>query len=146
MKTRKDIYGDIKDRCLELYQAINHPQFKLIFDFANFVQVGEDTVQAYADLKEFVEYFHIKDALKADGTVVVPGKGDGSVSEILTQAIKEDKYSGFLSLEPHLVNFDGLAELENDPVKQAEIERAPVEAFTQAHQALTQIIEQIEAA
>lgn len=145
-ENEKDIYGDIKDRCLEVYKAINHPQFKLIFDFANFVQVGEDTVKAYADLKEFVEYFHIKDARKADGTVVVPGEGDGFVSEILAEAIKEDKYSGFLSLEPHLVEFDGLAELENDPVKQAEIERAPVEAFTQAHTALTNIIQSIQAA
>ena len=145
-ENEKDIYGDIKDRCLEVYREINHPQFKLIFDFANFVQVGEDTLTAYAKLKEFVEYFHIKDALNKDGTVVVPGEGDGAVSEILAQAIKEDKYSGFLSLEPHLVTFDGLAELEQDPVKQAKIERAPVEAFTQAHKALTRIVNTIQAA
>ena len=145
-ENEKEIYGDIKDRCLELYQSINHPQFKLLFDFANFIQVGEDTASAYDDLKDFIEYFHIKDARKEDGIVVVPGTGDAFVREILTKAIKENKYSGFLSLEPHLVNFDGLAELEKDPVKQAEIERVPVEAFTKAHQALTRIIDQIEAA
>ena len=145
-ENEKDIYGDTTDRCLEIYQAINHPKLKLIFDFANFVQVGENTLEAYSELKEHIEYFHIKDALHKDGTVVVPGDGDGHLSTILKEAVLKNGYSGFLSLEPHLVTFDGLQDLENDPVKQAEIERAPVEAFGAAHEALTHIIEEIKAA
>ena len=44
------------------------------------------------------------------------GQGDGHVKEILTDLIGGG-WKGFLSLEPHLTDFAGLAALEQDPQK-----------------------------
>ena len=52
----------------------------------------------------------------SDGSVVPPGQGDGHVKEILADLIAGG-YKGFLSLEPHLTDFMGLAALEQDPQK-----------------------------
>ena len=48
-----------------------------------------------------MRYFHIKDAMRADGKVVPAGKGDGDVKRILSEAYKSG-YDNFLTLEPHL--------------------------------------------
>ena len=47
-------------------------------------------------------YFHIKDALRTDGLVVMPGTGDGAIEEILRDAVVSRRYDGFVSMEPHL--------------------------------------------
>lgn len=110
-ENEKDIFGDISHRCNEILKAVNSPYFKAIFDFANFVQCGEDTQKCYELLKDEVVYFHIKDAVTTDNQNVVCGTGEGKISEILTQVIQEG-YKGFLTLEPHLVFFDSLKDLE----------------------------------
>ena len=76
--------------------------FKAIFDFANFVQCGEDTQECYDLLKDEIVYIHIKDAVSTDSQNVVCGTGEGKIPEILAQAI-DSGYKGFLTLEPHLV-------------------------------------------
>ncbi len=50
-ENEKDIYGDIARRCHEILKAVASPSFKAIFDFANFVQCGEDTQECYDLLK-----------------------------------------------------------------------------------------------
>jgi len=99
-ENEKDIYGENAEACADI--AANVPGMKLIFDPANFVQAGVDTLAAWALLKPHVAYFHIKDALLGSGKVVLPGKGDGHVPEILRDAIARQGFGGFLSLEPHL--------------------------------------------
>lgn len=110
-ENEKDIYGDIARRCSEMLSAVASPYFKAIFDFANFVQCGEDTQACYDLLKDEVVYIHIKDAVSTDSQNVVCGTGEGKIPEILAQAI-ESGYKGFLTLEPHLVLFDSLKDLE----------------------------------
>ena len=58
-------------------------------------------LQGYATLRPHVEYVQIKDALLADGSVVVAGAGDGEVVETV-RALRDDGFDGFFSLEPHL--------------------------------------------
>ena len=89
--------------------------FRAVFDPANFVQCGQDTKYAFDNLKEYVEYMHIKDALLADGSVVPSGKGDGNVPSIL----KDMPGCGdmILSLEPHLTVFSGLETLQGEELK-----------------------------
>ena len=113
-ENEKGIYGDNAPRFKELMEQFYGPNFKAVFDFANFVQVGQETLPAYELMKPYVEYVHVKDALMEDGTVVPPGYGDGHVGQILFQLIGGG-FRGFLSLEPHLSNFSGLASLEKDP-------------------------------
>lgn len=110
-ENEKDIYGDIARRCKEILKEVGSKQFKAIFDFANFVQCGEDTQECYDLLKDEVVYIHIKDAVTTDSENVVCGTGEGKIPEILAQAIKSG-YKGFLTLEPHLVLFDSLKDLE----------------------------------
>ena len=106
-ENEKGIYGDIASRCLELHQAL--PELGGIFDPANYVQCGQDTIAAWDMLKEHINYLHIKDAL-ADGSVVPSGKGVGHVPYI----VKEYLACGgdAVTIEPHLKVFDGLKALE----------------------------------
>lgn len=115
-ENEKGIYGDSAPRCKELLDAFYGPHFKAVFDFANFVQVGQQTLPAYELLKPYVEYVHVKDAQWGTGAVVPAGQGDGHVQDILTDLIGGG-WKGFLSLEPHLTDFAGLAALEQDPQK-----------------------------
>lgn len=110
-ENEKDIYGDIGRRCHEILKAVDSPYFKGIFDFANFVQCGEDTQACYDLLKDEIVYIHIKDAITTDSENVVCGTGEGKIPELLAQFIQSG-YKGFLTLEPHLVLFDSLKDLE----------------------------------
>ena len=110
-ENEKEIFGDIGRRCHEILTEVGSPYFKGIFDFANFVQCGEDTEDCYDLLKAEIVYIHIKDAVTSDSENVVCGTGEGKIPEILAQLI-ESGYKGFLTLEPHLVLFDSLKDLE----------------------------------
>ncbi len=106
-ENEKGIFGDTAERCFKLHAAL--PAFRGVFDPANFVQCGEDTLVAWELLKPFMKYAHIKDA-KADGKVVPPGVGIGHLPELLPRFA--DAGIGVLTLEPHLKSFVGLAALE----------------------------------
>lgn len=105
-ENEKGIYGDMAVRCAEIHREF--PQLKAVFDPANFIQCGQDTIKAWEMLSPYVEYMHIKDAM-ADGSVVPAGKGIGNLTYLLSQ------YKGeVLTLEPHLSVFDGFDKLEAD--------------------------------
>ena len=111
-ENEKDIYGDIGSRCKVILDELASPNFKAAFDFANFVQCGENTEECWEMLKEHVVYIHFKDAVSGNNENVVCGTGEGKIPELLKNAIKEDGYEGFLTLEPHLVLFATLQSLE----------------------------------
>ena len=108
-ENEKGIYGDIEDRCLEIFKAV--PELKGIFDPANFVQCDVDTLKAWELLKEHIYYMHIKDSL-SNGMVVPAGEGDGNVTEIVKEYI--NKGGKYFTIEPHLKVFDGLKKLERE--------------------------------
>jgi sugar phosphate isomerase/epimerase len=100
-ENEKDIYGDTINRCVDLLTTINDPRFVAAFDPANFIQCGQEPYPAaYAALRPWVAYVHVKDA-QADGTVTAAGEGIAGWPEILS-SLRESGYNGFLSLEPHL--------------------------------------------
>ncbi len=106
-ENEKGIYGDVAERCFKLHSAL--PEFKGVFDPANFVQCGEDTLIAWELLKPFMKYAHIKDA-NEKGKVVPPGDGIGHLPELLPRFAEAG--IEVLTLEPHLKSFVGLAALE----------------------------------
>ena len=116
-ENEKGIYGDTAERCLDILQNVRH--LRGVFDPANFVQCGVDTLQAFELLEPYIEYMHIKDALYADNSVVPAGQGDGNVKEILRR-IAQREGELILTLEPHLQVFAGLENLEAN----SETERA----------------------
>lgn len=119
-ENEKDIYGDVASRCLDVLSAVNSPKLRATFDPANFVQCGQKVFpEAYDLLKPYIEYVHIKDAMFDSGKVVPAGHGDGEVKKLL-DALKKDNFNGFLSLEPHLGDFKGFADLEEDSANKFE--------------------------
>lgn len=108
-ENEKGIYGDSPERCLEIHTAL--PKIKGIFDPANYVQCGYDTLSAWNIVKNTVYYMHIKDA-KKEGVVVPAGRGDGNVPEIV-KAFIANGGSNF-TIEPHLTVFEGFSHLERE--------------------------------
>lgn len=111
-ENEKDIYGEKAKECLEVLEAVNSPKLRATFDPANFVQVGQEVYpEAYDMLKDYIEYFHVKDAFFETKSIVPAGYGDGQFKELIAR-LKADNFNGFLSLEPHLYHFEGFADLE----------------------------------
>ena len=108
-ENEKGIYGDIASRCLDLHR--NVPGLAAVFDPANFIQCGQDTLEGWEMLCDYVNYMHIKDALP-DGRVVPPGEGIGYVPLLLEKFAAQG--GKLLSLEPHLSDFVGLKALERE--------------------------------
>lgn len=136
-ENEKEIYGDLAPRCLELMEEFGGENLKATFDFANFVQCGQDTLEAWDMLKSHIAYVHVKDALFDGGRVVPVGQGDGNVKEILTR-LDQEGFQGFLSLEPHLADFAGLSGLEKNAAKRGRTDTEA--AFITAYEALQELL------
>lgn len=143
-ENEKAIYGENAERCAEIHRAI--PQIKAVFDPANYVCCGVDTLKAWDLLEPYVYYGHIKDAL-ASGQIVPPGKGIGHLPEYLPRFVK--KGCSVLTLEPHLAEFVGLAGLEEEGSKSKVGElysfNSSREAFDCAVNSLKNILKEIQA-
>ena len=102
-----EIYGESPDHCLDLLETFGG-DLKCVFDMGNFVLGGfRPYPDAYDKLKNYIQYFHIKDALY-EGAVVPPGCGAGTIKEILDSYLKEFQKDVLVTLEPHLQTFSGL--------------------------------------
>lgn len=108
-ENEKGIYGDNSERCLDILEHI--PGIVGVFDPANFIQCGVDTLKAWKLLKDRIRYLHIKDAL-VDGKVVPAGCGIGNVAEIVKDYVAQGGTA--MTLEPHLTVFKGLSDLEQE--------------------------------
>lgn len=145
-ENEKEIYGDTGARCKVILDALASPWFKAAFDFANFVQCGEDPALCWELLKEHVVYIHIKDAMYGKGENVLCGTGDGKIAQLLAEAILKDGYEGFLTLEPHLVLFDTLQSLETANASEVIAENKAkdgAEGYAMQYRALQGILEKI---
>ena len=136
-ENEKGIYGDNAPRCLDLMQQFAGKHFSCTFDFANFIQCNQDTLEAYEMLSSYISYVHVKDALFATGEVVPAGTGDGHLPEIFRK-LDASGYHGYLSLEPHLANFSGLAALEHNAAVRTE--NNTEKAFCVAWEALQKLL------
>lgn len=133
-ENEKGIYGFNAANCLKIIKQV--PGMKAVFDPANFVQCGVNTLYAWETLKKHVVYLHAKDA-KADGTVVPCGTGWGYVPEIVRQYLALG--GEVITLEPHLFSFKALKTLEENPAKRTGYASADA-AFDAAAKALKEII------
>ena len=96
-----EIYGESSKNCKTLLDAVNSKRFLAVFDPANFVIAGENVYPScYEDVKKYIEYIHVKDAVLATKEIVVAGAGDGGFPEIFAELRNKDGM--FVSLEPHL--------------------------------------------
>lgn len=107
-ENEKGIFGDDIDSCVKIHQQFK--KIKMVFDPANFVQCGVNTLEAWEKLNKYVDYMHIKDAM-ADKRVVRAGYGIGNIEKLVSMYAQ--KGGSVLTLEPHLMEFCGLSALEN---------------------------------
>src|SRR5690606_2633890 len=97
----------------DIVESVGSASLRLAWDNANFVQVGvRPYTDGYAMLRPHIAYLQVKDAVAADATVVPAGEGDGQLRETLT-ALRDDGYSGFASLEPHLTDVDHMGDVNH---------------------------------
>lgn len=136
-ENEKGIFGDTYERCEIIHKAL--PEIRAVFDPANFVQCDVDTKIAWEHLKGYVDYMHIKDALK-DKRVVRAGYGIGNLEYLINEY---KKIGGkVLTLEPHLMEFCGLSQLENgESVSQIPVYENTDIAFDEGCKALKAILE-----
>ena len=99
------IYGESPESCLELLEHFGG-KLKCVLDMGNFVLDGYNPYDAYLKLYDYIEYFHIKDALY-EGAIVPAGKGEAQIKEILDD-YRAKNSSVTITLEPHLQTFSGL--------------------------------------
>ncbi len=109
-ENEKGIYGDTPERCFELVKAFGG-RLGCVFDPANYVQCGCNTLEAYYKLAPYITYMHIKDA-DARGIIVPAGRGIGQIPEILALINNARHGDYILTIEPHLAVFAGLDALE----------------------------------
>ncbi len=139
-ENEKKIYGETPEKCVEIHKAF--PRIRAVFDPANFIHCGVDTLKAWEMMEEYVDYMHIKDA-NADGIIVPAGQGIGNIPEILPRYAARG--GEVLTLEPHLKVFKGLDKLEDGgSIKQGTVVYDTSEqAFDTAVNALKSVIAQI---
>ncbi|MDD6789936.1 MAG: sugar phosphate isomerase/epimerase [Lachnospira sp.] len=111
-ENEKGIYGDIASRCFDILTSV--PRIRGVFDPANFVQCGQETLSAWEMLKDHIFYMHIKDAF-SDMRVVPAGKGEGHVPEIVRDYLARGGRE--FTVEPHLKVFGSLRGLEQEGAK-----------------------------
>ena len=135
-ENEKRIFGENPENCVKLLKEFK--KLRAVFDPANFVQCGVDTLKAWDMLEGYIDYMHIKDA-NAQGKVVPAGHGIGNLAELIKRyaAIGGD----VLTLEPHLNSFVGLDKLENgESLETAYSYKNNDESFDAAVKALREIM------
>ena len=138
LENEKYLFGDMGRRCDWLLRTIDSPYLRAAFDFANFVQCGDDPVACWALLRGYVADVHVKDARYNEKGNVLCGTGDGRIGEILDAAFTGG-FEGFLTLEPHLATFDTFKSLERNassPVPPRNAYRSGAEAYAAQYFAL----------
>jgi sugar phosphate isomerase/epimerase len=93
-----DLCADVQTIARELRDSPDGV-FRLIFDFDNYNQSGEDVWQNWLALRDMTDAIHLKDSRDNQHTPV--GQGTGRVREILEDAANSN-WRGPMSIEPHL--------------------------------------------
>ena len=110
-ENEKGIYGDAPERCADIYNEFGGA-IKNVFDHANYISCGvEPYPHAFDLVGRGLSHMHIKDANEA-AEMVPAGEGEGRIPETLNalRGIYDGEF--ILTLEPHLMEFSGLAGLE----------------------------------
>jgi sugar phosphate isomerase/epimerase len=142
-ENEKDIFGYSPERELELLEHFCG-RLKAVLDPGNFAFCFEDASKGYPLLKDYIHYFHIKDADES-GAIVPPGKGVAYLEETLAAVNKDRKdETVILTMEPHLMNFTGLSNLSKlDDIHHVYSFETPFEAFGVATDAVRKMVEKL---
>ncbi|MGI6716438.1 MAG: sugar phosphate isomerase/epimerase family protein [Eubacteriales bacterium] len=139
-ENEKDIYGYspvLEKKMLDHFGG----RLKAVLDNGNFPFCGQSAKGAYGLLKDYIEYFHIKDC-DSEGVIVPPGFGDACLEETLKEINADRQGKVVITMEPHLINFTGLSSLSKlDDIKHKFSFNSPYEAFEYATSCVRRMIE-----
>ena len=101
--TRETSMGSSPNDCLDIMTTVGSPNLRMNLDPGNFAYFGQDALEGYDLLKDYVANVHLKDYGKPmdQSTACLAGDGIAHVREIL-KGLKEMDYSGCFTIEPHL--------------------------------------------
>ena len=133
-ENEKRIFGDTLERVLLISEKVEG--LSIIYDPANFIEVGEDPEKTLPALHGISTYFHIKDVIHETGELVPAGCGDGQVAR-LVQMIEGDT---ILTIEPHLKLFGSYQQIDGEEMKHRFRFDTNDEAFDAAVNALKKIL------
>lgn len=112
-ENEKNIYGETPERCLDIYNEFGG-KLKCVFDHANFISCEVEAYPfAFDMLAHTFSHLHVKDADK-NAEMVPAGEGIGRIPETLEKLGQIYDGEFILTLEPHLMEFSGLAGLESE--------------------------------
>jgi 3-dehydroshikimate dehydratase len=104
-ENERHIFGDRGADVQTIARTLRDPNgpFRMIFDFDNYHQSGDDVWANWAALRESTDAIHLKDSARVgEGFQHVPaGQGGGKIKEILADAVARG-WSGPVTIEPHL--------------------------------------------
>jgi sugar phosphate isomerase/epimerase len=142
-ENERHIFGDLGKDVRVLGDALRDATFRMIFDFDNYNQSGEDVWETWILLRDQVDAIHLKDSI--DGQHVPVGQGTGSVKKILRDAVARS-WSGPLSIEPHLSHSGAVAATGPSGVENKAFGKMPPsESFRIACDAATAIFSELGA-
>jgi sugar phosphate isomerase/epimerase len=100
-ENEREIFGEDLESNLTIARDLrDESTFKLIFDFDNYNQGGEDVWANWEALRGLTDSFHLKDSTKEKVHVPI-GQGNGRARDILNDA-RNRGWAGPVSVEPHL--------------------------------------------
>ena len=134
-ENEKAIYGDTAERVLRLAENIEGLRF--VYDPANFIETGESPAVTLEALFDKTDYFHIKDATLDERRVVPAGFGGGRIAELVGMIGSSDRV---LSIEPHLMVFEGYSQFDNTEIQDKFVYKSNREAFRAAVDAIKNVI------
>lgn len=144
-ENEKHIFGDRCEQVVAIADAL-HGQgpFRLIFDFDNYNQSGDDVWANWQTLKDRTDAFHLKDSTAQNMHVPI-GQGNGRAREILADALARG-WQGPLSLEPHLTRSEAVvATNASGEANRALKDLGPYESFGVAATVATELLREIGA-
>ena len=144
------IYGGMLEGVSVLRDEVHkrHPEhFKLIFDFDNYNQGGEDVWANWLELRDTTGAIHLKESKrKPDGGYqhVPAGEGDGHIPEILAD-LAERGWEGPLTLEPHLARSEAvLATGAHGEANEQLADMTPQQCFQVAAKAARKLLKDVD--
>ena len=142
-ENERHIFGDLVAD-VETLADLRNANFKLIFDFDNYQQSGEDVWNGWERLRDRTDAIHLKDST-SDNRHVPVGQGNGQVEKILADAV-EIGWSGPLTLEPHLTHSNAVVSTgPSGQQNQAYAAMEPAESFEIAAQAAKDLLAKVGA-
>ena len=138
------IYGQNPDRVADLLASVDG--LCGVFDAANYIAHGCDVMEGFLATLPVLEYIHVKDAIRKEdgGRYIMPcGEGEGRYAEIFDLADKAIDGPVFLTVEPHLMEFAGYANMDKLELKGIHTYKDNMEAFAAAVNALHAALKKI---